>query len=61
MFKYQVPMTAYSKYLVVRDVRTSVLFDDERYNRDAFERAGGQARLPQNLSRFLVAQLKRMC
>ena len=49
------------KYLVVRDVRTSVLFDDEKPNRDAFKRAGGQARLPQNLSRFLIAQLKRVC
>ena len=47
------------KYLVVKDVRTSVLFDDEEKNRRSFIAAGGSARLPQNLIRFIVAMLKR--
>lgn len=47
------------KALVVKDVRNTVLFDDEKQNRDAFRRAGGQARLPKSLCRFLVAQIKR--
>ena len=49
------------KTLVVKDVRHTVLFDDEKQNRDAFRRAGGQARLPKSLCRFLVAQIKRTC
>lgn len=49
------------KALVVKDVRNTVLFDDEKQNRDAFRRAGGQARLPRSLCRFLVAQIKRTC
>lgn len=49
------------KALVVKDVRNTVLFDDEKQNRDAFRRAGGQARLPKSLCRFLVAQIKRTC
>lgn len=48
------------KYLVVKDVRTSVLFDDEEQNRRSFIAAGGGARLPQNLIRFIVAMLKRV-
>ena len=47
------------KYLVVKDVRTSVLFDDEEKNRRSFIAAGGSARLPRNLIRFIVAMLKR--
>lgn len=49
------------KYLVVKDVHNTVLFDDEKHNRDAFRRAGGRARKPQNLFRFMVAQIRRMC
>lgn len=49
------------KYLVVKDVRHTVLFDDEKQNRDAFRRAGGQARYPKSLCRFLVAQIKKTC
>lgn len=49
------------KALVVKDVHNTVLFDDEKQNRDAFRRAGGQARLPKSLCRFLVAQIKRTC
>lgn len=49
------------KYLVVKDVKNTVLFDDERHNRDAFRRAGGRARKPQNLFRFMVAQIRRTC
>lgn len=49
------------KALVVKDVRHTVLFDDEKQNRDAFRRAGGQARLPKSLCRFLIAQIKRTC
>lgn len=48
------------KSLVVKDVRTSVLFDDEEQNRRSFIAAGGGARLPQNISRFIVAMLKRV-
>lgn len=33
----------------------------EQQNREAFRRAGGQARLPKSLCRFLVAQIKRTC
>lgn len=49
------------KYLVVKDVRNTVLFDDERHNRNAFRVAGGQARLPKSLSRFLLAHLRKVC
>lgn len=49
------------KHLVVKDVKNTVLFDDEQPNRDAFRRAGGQARLPKSLYRFLVAQIKKTC
>ena len=49
------------KYLVVKDVRTTVLFDDEQANRDAFRRAGGCARLPKSLFRFMVAQIRKTC
>lgn len=49
------------KYLVVKDVRNTVLFDDEQPNRDAFRRAGGQARYPKSLYRFLVAQIRKTC
>lgn len=48
------------KYLVVKDVRTSVLFDDEEQNRRSFIAAGGSAKLPQNIARFIVAMLKRV-
>lgn len=47
------------KYLVVKDVRNTVLFDDEQPNREAFRRAGGQARKPQSIFRFMVAQIRR--
>ena len=49
------------KYLVVKDVKNTVLFDDEQPNRDAFRRAGGQARYPKSLYRFLVAQIRKTC
>ena len=49
------------KSTVVKDVRRSVLFDDELQNRTEFERAGGQARLPQNIFRFMLAKLAREC
>lgn len=49
------------KHLVVKDVRNTVLFDDEQSNRDAFRRAGGRSRLPKNLFRFMVAQIKKTC
>lgn len=49
------------KYLVVKDVKNTVLFDDERHNRDAFRRAGGMARYPKSLTRFLLARLRRVC
>lgn len=49
------------KYLVVKDVKDTVLFDDERHNREAFRRAGGRARKPQSLFRFMVAQIRRTC
>lgn len=49
------------KYLVVKDVHNTVLFDDEQPNRDAFRRAGGQARYPKSLYRFLVAQIRKTC
>ena len=49
------------KHLVVKDARHTVLFDDEKQNRDAFRRAGGQARYPKSLYRFLVAQLRKTC
>lgn len=46
------------KSTVVKDVRHNVLFDDEKPNRDEFMQAGGQARLPRNLIRFMLAMLK---
>lgn len=49
------------KYLVVKDVRNTVLFDDEQHNRKAFRRAGGRARKPQSLFRFMVAQIQKTC
>lgn len=49
------------KYLVVKDIKNTVLFDDEQPNRDAFRRAGGRARKPQSLFRFMVAQIRRTC
>lgn len=49
------------KYLVVKDVRNTVLFDDEQQNRDAFRAAGGMVRHPKSLTRFLVARLRRAC
>lgn len=49
------------KYLVVKDVKNTVLFDDEQPNRDAFRCAGGRARKPQSLFRFMVAQIRRTC
>lgn len=49
------------KYLVVKNASNTVLFDDEKPNRDAFRRAGGQARLPKSLCRFMVAQIRKTC
>lgn len=46
------------KYLVVKDVRNTVLFDDEQSNREAFRKAGGMARLPKSLTRFILSQLR---
>ena len=47
------------KALVVNNVRRCVLFDDEAPNREAFKRAGGQARHPKNIFRFILAQLNK--
>lgn len=49
------------KSTVVKDVRQTVLFDDELANRMEFERAGGQARLPRNIFRFMLAKLSASC
>ena len=49
------------KSTVVKDVRRTDLFDDELANRTEFERAGGQARLPRNIFRFMLAKLAREC
>lgn len=49
------------KYLVVKDVSNTVLFDDERQNREAFRKAGGRARYPKSLARFMVAQIRKTC
>lgn len=49
------------KSTVIRDVRQTVLFDDEQPNRDEFTQAGGQARLPKNIFRFILAQLSHVC
>lgn len=47
------------KFLVVKDVENTVLFDDEQHNRNAFRHAGGQARLPKSIFRFMLSQLKK--
>ena len=47
------------KYFVIKDVKNTVLFDDEAPNREAFKRAGGQARHPKNIFRFILAQLNK--
>lgn len=49
------------KSTVVKDVRRTVLFDDELANRMEFKRAGGQARLPRNIFRFMLAKLSASC
>lgn len=49
------------KSTVVKDVRQTVLFDDELANRAEFERPGGQARLPRNIFRFMLAKLSASC
>lgn len=47
------------KSLVVKDCKNTVLFDDEKLNRDAFRRSGGCARLPKSIFRFMLSQLKK--
>lgn len=49
------------KSTVVKDVRQTVLFDDELANRVEFEQAGGQTRLPRNIFRFMLAKLSASC
>lgn len=49
------------KSTVVRNVRKTVLFDDELANRLEFERAGGESRLPRNIFRFMLARLAKEC
>lgn len=49
------------KSTVVKDARQTVLFDDELANRMEFKRAGGQARLPRNIFRFMLAKLSASC
>lgn len=49
------------KFLVVdtNNISQIVLFDDEAHNREAFKDAGGQARHPKNIFRFMLAQLNK--